>query len=59
MEDCFDQPYQFDPELIEARCQGGASAIEPGHWAYGINIYGKARRYWAAPEDTLTLNSAL
>ena len=59
MEDCFDQPFQFDPELIEARCQRGGSAIEPDHWDYGINIYGKARKYQAAPGETPTLNSAL
>ena len=59
MEDCFDQPFKFDPELIEARQRRGGSAIEPGHWDYGINIYGKARRYRATPGETPTLNSAM
>ena len=59
MEDCFDQPFQFVPDLIEARNQRGVSAIEPGHWDYGISIYGKARKYRASPDKVPTLNSTL
>ena len=44
MEDCFDRPFEFNPEAIEsARRTRGASAVEPGQWGYGINVYGKCR----------------
>ena len=35
------------------------SAIEPGNWGYGINIYGKPRRYRSKIGEAATLNSAM
>ena len=39
MEECYNQPFSFDPELLEARRGRTGSAIEPGHWSYGINVW--------------------
>ena len=40
MEDCFDHPFEFDPEVIDsARKVRGASAVEHGQWGYGINVW--------------------
>ena len=33
--------------------------MESGHWGYGINIYGKPRRYRSQAGETPTLNSAI
>ena len=59
MEECFNQPFTFDPELLEARRGRTGSATEPGHWGYGINIYGKARRYCSKSGEAPTLNSTM
>ena len=40
MEDCFDRPFIFYPDVLEPRQGGAASAIAPGQWFYGVNIYG-------------------
>ena len=60
MEDCFDHPFEFNPEAIESsRKVRGASAVEPGQWGYGINVYGKRWRYQAKASEKSTLNAAM
>ena len=60
MEDCFDCPFEFNPEAIESsRRARGASAVEPGQWGYGINVYGKRWRYQAKASEKSTLNAAM
>ena len=60
MEDCFDHPFEFNPEAIESsRRVRGASAVEPGQWGYGINVYGKRWRYQAKASEKSTLNAAM
>ena len=60
MEDCFNHPFEFDPEAIEStRKVRGASAVEPGQWGYGINVYGKRWRYHAKASEKGTLNTAM
>ena len=45
MEECFDRPLVFDLDKVEPRWGGAASAITPGHWFCGVNVYGQRRRY--------------
>ena len=60
MEDCFNHPFKFDPEAIDsARKVRGASAVEHGQWGYGINVYGKKRRYQPKATEKSTLNAAM
>ena len=60
MEDCFDHPFEFDPEAIDSAGKArGASAIEHGQWGYGINVYGKRRRYQPKATEKSTLNAAI
>ena len=60
MEDEYDQPFRFNPEAVHAeRATRSASAVEPGQWGYGINVYGKRRRYQAKPSEKSTLNAAM
>ena len=59
MEDCFDRPFVYDQDRVEPRRGWAASAVEPGHWFYGIQIYGQARKYKTKPGEVLTLNVAL
>ena len=60
MEDCFDHPFEFDPEAIDsARKARGASAVEHGQWGYGINVYGKRRRYQPKATEKSTLNAVM
>ena len=59
MEDCFDRPFVYDQDRVEPRRGWAASAMEPGHWFYGIQIYGQARKYKTKPGEVLTLNAAL
>ena len=60
MEDCFDRPFEFNPEAIEStRRVRGASAVEPSQWGYGINVYGKRQRYQAEASEKSTLNAAM
>ena len=59
MEECFDRPFVFDPDKVEPRWGRAASAIIPGHWFYGVNIYGNARRYKSRPGEAPTLNAAM
>ena len=60
MEDCFDCPFEFNPEAIEsARRMRGASAVEPGQWGYGINVHGKRQKYQAKASEKNTLNAAM
>ena len=58
MEDCFNRPFVFDPDVLEPRW-GRAIAIAPGHWFYGVNIYGQARKYKTHPGEAATLNVAM
>ena len=44
MEDCFDRPFVFDPDVLEPRRGRAAIAIAPGQWFCGVNIYGQARK---------------
>ena len=60
MEDEYDWPFRFNPEAVHAeRATRSASAVEPGQWGYGINVYGKRRRYQAKPSEKSTLNAAM
>ena len=59
MEECFDQPFVFDPDKLEARRGKVASAIPPGHWFYGIDVHGQSRKYKTHPGDVPTLNVAM
>ena len=60
MEDCFNHPFEFDPEAIDsARKVRGASAVEHGQWGYGINVYRKRRRYQPKATEKSTLNAAM
>ena len=59
MEDCFDHPFEFNPEATESTRTRGASAVEPGQWGYGINVYGKRRKYQAKASEKSTLNAAM
>ena len=59
MEECFDRPFVFDPDKVEPKWGRAASAIAPGNWFYGVNIYGKARRYKSCPGEAPTLNAAM
>ena len=59
MEECFDQPFVFDPDKLEARRGKVASAIPPGHWFYGIDVHGQSRKYKTRPGDVPTLNAAM
>ena len=59
MEDCFDRPFVFDPDVLEPRQGRAASAIAPGQWFYGVNIYGQARKYKTHPGEAATLNVAM
>ena len=60
MEDSFDCPFEFNPEAIEStRRTRGASAVEPGQWGYGINVYGKRQKYQAKASEKSTLNAAM
>ena len=60
MEDCFDHPFEFNPEAIESTSRmRGASAVEPGQWGYGINVYGKRWKYQAKASEKNTLNAAM
>ena len=60
MEDCFDHPFEFNPEAIDsARRMRGASAVEPCQWGYGINVYGKRWKYQAKASEKSTLNAAM
>ena len=60
MEDCFNCPFEFDPEAIDsARKVRGASAVEHGQWGYGINVYGKRRRYQPKATEKSTLNAVM
>ena len=60
MEDCFDCPFEFNPEAIESgRRMRGASAVEPAQWGYGINVYGKGWKYQAKASEKSTLNAAM
>ena len=59
MEDEYDQPFRFNPEVVHTeRATRSASAVEPSQWGYGINVYGK-RRYQAKPSEKSTLNAAM
>ena len=50
----------IDPEVVQAeRATRSASAVKPGQWGYGINVYGKRRRYQAKPSEKSTLNAAM
>ena len=57
MEDEYDQPFRFNPKA--ERATRSASAVEPGQWGYGINVYGKRKRYQAKPSEKSTLNAAM
>ena len=59
MEECFDRPFVFDPDKVEPRQGRAASAITPGHWVYGVNIYSQRRRYKSRPGEAPTLNAAM
>ena len=60
MEDCFDCPFEFNPEAIDtARRMRGASALKPGQWGYGIFVYGRRHKYQAKPSEKSTLNAAM
>ena len=60
MEDCFDHPFEFDPDAIDsARRTRGASAVEHGQWGYGIYVYGKRCKYQAKSSEKSTLNAAM
>ena len=60
MEDCFDHPFQFNPDAIDtARRTRGASAVEHGQWDYGIYVYGKRHKYQAKSSEKSTLNAAM
>ena len=60
MEDCFNCPFKFDPEAIDsARKVRGASAVEHGQWGYGINVYGKRKRYQPKATEKSTLNAVM
>ena len=48
-----------DLDKVEPRWGGASSAITPGHWFHGVNIYGKARRYEFSPGAVPTLNAAV
>ena len=59
MEDCFDHPFEFNPEAIDtARRTRGASAVEYGQWGYGIYVYRKRHKYQAKSSEKNTLNAA-
>ena len=49
----------FDLDRVEPRQGRASSAITPGHWFHGVNIYGKARRYKFSPGAVPTLNAAV
>ena len=59
MEECFNQPFVFDPDKVEARQGKVASAIPLGHWFYGIDVHGQSRKYKTHPGDVPTLNAAM
>ena len=59
MEDCFNRPFVFDPDVLEPRQGRAANAIAPGQWFYGVNMYGKARKYKTHPGEAATLNVAM
>ena len=59
MEECFDRPFVFDLDKVEPRWGRTASAITPGHWFYGVNVYGQRRRYKSRPGEVPTLNAAM
>ena len=60
MEEEYDWPFRFNPEAVHAeRATRSASAVEPGQWGCGINVYGKRRRYQAKPSKKSTLNAAM
>ena len=60
MEDCFDHPFQFNPDAIDtARRTRGASAVEHGQWSYGIYVYGKRHKYQVKSSEKSTLNAAM
>ena len=59
MEECFDRSLVFDPDKLEPKQHRAASAIIPGHWFYGLNVYGQRRRYKSHPGEVPTLNAAM
>ena len=59
MEECFNRPLVFDPDKVEPKWGRAASAITPGHWFYGVNIYGQRRRHKSCPGEVPTLNAAM
>ena len=59
MEDCFNRPFVYDLDKVEPQRGWATSAVEPGHWFYGIQIYGQARRYRTKLGEVPTLNVAL
>ena len=60
MEDCFDHPFEFNPDAIDTeRRTRGASAVEHGQWGYDVYVYGKRCKYQAKSSEESTLNAAM